>query len=74
MRDGGNGAYDWKVRIFEHVRGSAYRLHAEDIREAAFPAERIKVALGKRFSRIRVYDAERSRPTMRSFRLYFVCG
>ena len=74
VRDGENEVYDWKVRIFEHVRGSTYRLHAEDIREAAFPAERIKAALGTRFSRIRVYDAERPRPTARSLRLYFVCG
>jgi SAM-dependent methyltransferase len=73
VRDGQNGVYDWKVRIFEHVRGSTYRLHAEDIREAAFPIERIKAALGERFRRVRVYDAERSRPTARSLRLYFVC-
>jgi SAM-dependent methyltransferase len=73
VRDGEDGVYDWKVRIFEHVRGSTYRLHAEDIREAAFPLERIKAALGARFGRVRVYDAERSRPTTRSLRLYFVC-
>ena len=74
VRDGQDGVYDWKVRIFEHVRGSAYRLHAEDIQETAFPADRIKAALGARYGRVRVYDAERSRPTARSLRLYFVCG
>jgi SAM-dependent methyltransferase len=73
VRDGDDGAYDWKVRIFEHLEGSTYRLHAEDIREAAFPVERIKAALSERFARIRIYDAERSRPTTRSLRLYFVC-
>ena len=73
VRDGLGGAYDWKVRIFEHLEDSTYRLHAEDIREAAFPVERIKAALSERFTRIRVYDAERSRPTTRSLRLYFVC-
>jgi SAM-dependent methyltransferase len=74
VRDGDGGIYDWKVRIFEHVRGSTYRLHAEDIREAVFPTERIKAALSKRFSRIRIYDAERTRPTARSLRLHFVCS
>jgi SAM-dependent methyltransferase len=74
VRDGQDGVYDWKIRIFEHVLDSTYRLHAEDIQEAAFPAERIKAALGARFGRVRVYDAERSRPTARSLRLYFVCG
>jgi SAM-dependent methyltransferase len=74
VRDGEVGAYDWKVRIFEHLEGTTYRLHAEDIREAAFPVERIKAALSERFARIRVYDAERTRPTARSLRLYFVCS
>jgi SAM-dependent methyltransferase len=74
VRDGEDGIYDWKVRIFEHLGGSTYRLHAEDIREAAFPVERIKAALSERFGRTRIYDAERSRPTTRSLRLYFVCG
>lgn len=73
VRDGEGGAYEWKIRIFEHLQGSTYRLHAEDIREAAFPVEQIKAALSERFARIRVYDAERSRPTGRSLRLYFVC-
>jgi SAM-dependent methyltransferase len=73
VRDGEGGIYDWKVRVFEHVRSSMYRLHAEDIREAVFPVERIKAALSERFARIRVYDAERSRPTTRSLRLHFVC-
>lgn len=73
VRDGQGGVYDWKIRIFEHLRSSTYRLHAEDIREAAFPVERIKAAVSERFARIRVYDAERSRATTRSLRLYFVC-
>jgi SAM-dependent methyltransferase len=65
--------YLWKIRVFEHVGGSDYRLHAEDIREVAFPAERIRRSLDRRFARVWSYDAERSRPTSRSLRLYFVC-
>ncbi len=73
VREGEDGTYDWKVRVFEHVEGSAYRLHAEDIREAAFPVDQIESALVDRFARISVFDADRARPTGRSERLYFVC-
>lgn len=73
VRDEGDGLYAWKLRIFEHRSGCGYRLHVEDIREAAFPPERIKASLAERFRRVRVYDAERSRPTTRSPRLHFVC-
>lgn len=73
VRDEGSGVYAWKVRVFEHCSDSTYRLHIEDIREAAFPLERIKQSLIERFRRVRVYDAERSRPTARSLRLHFVC-
>ena len=47
VRDGEDRTYDWKVRVFEHVEGSTYRLHAEDIREAAFPVDQIKSAIGR---------------------------
>ena len=73
VRDEGEGAYAWKVRVFEHCDDSTYRLHVEDIRETAFPLERIRQALRRRFRRVRVLDAERSRPTTLSQRLYFVC-
>jgi len=73
VRDEGDGVYAWKLRVFEHRSGSSYRLHVEDIREAAFPLERIRAALAERFRRVRVYDAERARPTTRSLRLHFVC-
>ncbi len=73
VRDEGQGVYAWKVRVFEHGSESAYRLHVEDIREVAFPVERVRQALQRRFRRIRIFDAGRSRPTARSERLYFVC-
>ena len=73
VRGEGDGIYTWKVRVFEHFGDSAYRLHIEDIQEVAFPLEQIREALGRRFRRVRVFDAERSRPTTRSERLYFVC-
>ena len=73
VRDEGDGVYAWKVRIFEHCDDSTYRLRVEDIRETAFPLERIRQGLAGRFRHIRVFDAERSRPTALSQRLYFVC-
>lgn len=73
VMDAGARTYDWKIRIFEHLGDLDYRLHAEDIREMAFPVDQIKAALDERFGRIWIYDAERSRPTTRSLRLHFVC-
>jgi len=63
----------WHLNVFERVRGSSYRLHREEIHELSFPAERIRAALRKRFTRIWTYDARRSRPSPRSERLHFVC-
>ncbi|CAN5774185.1 hypothetical protein BH18ACT13_BH18ACT13_19640 [soil metagenome] len=73
VRDERDGVYAWKIRVFEHLTGASYRLHVEDIREATFPLERVRDALSERFTRVRIYDAERERPTSRSLRLHFVC-
>lgn len=67
------GAVDWEINVFERVRGSSYRLHLDVIREVSFPAERIRAALRKRFTRIWTYDARRTRPSAQSDRLHFVC-
>jgi SAM-dependent methyltransferase len=71
--DAPRGAVDWEINVFERVRGSSYRLHLDMIREVSFPAERIRAALRKRFTRIWTYDARRARPSTRSDRLHFVC-
>jgi hypothetical protein len=63
----------WCIRVFEHLGDGSYRLHAEDIREVAFPADRIRQSLQKRFRRVWTYDQERSRPSPASGRLHFVC-
>ena len=70
----GRGVVVWELRVFERVGGSEYRLHEEDIREISFPAERVRSALQKVFTRVWVYDARRSRPSPRSERLHFVCA
>jgi hypothetical protein len=71
--DGGRGVFVWSIRIFERLGDGSYRLHAEDIREVAFPADRIRRGLQKRFRRVWTYDEERSRPSPSSGRLHFVC-
>jgi predicted TPR repeat methyltransferase len=71
--DGGQGVFVWSIRVFEHLGNGSYRLHAEDIREVAFPADRIRRGLQKRFRRVWTYDEERSRPSPSSGRLHFVC-
>jgi SAM-dependent methyltransferase len=68
-----DGDYLWMVRVFEHIRDDDYRLHAEDISESAFPAERIEASLLERFARVDVYDASRPEPSPESARLHFVC-
>jgi len=73
VRDEGAGLFVWNLRVFEHLGASRYVLHEEDIREAAFPVDRITASLRTRYRRVRVVDAERSRPTTRSERLHFVC-
>jgi SAM-dependent methyltransferase len=73
VREGGRGVSVWSVRVFEHRGGGSYRLHSEDIREVAFPADRIRRSLDERFRRVWTYDAERSRPSPASGRLHFVC-
>ena len=67
------GAVDWEINVFERMRGSTYRLHLDVIREVSFPAERVRAALRKRFTRIWTYDARRVRPSAQSDRLHFVC-
>jgi hypothetical protein len=71
--DGGRGIFVWSIRVFERLDDDSYRLHEEDIREVAFPAERIKRSLQKRFGRVWIYDEERARPSPASERLHFVC-
>jgi SAM-dependent methyltransferase len=71
--DGGRGVYVWSIRVFERLGDGSYRLHAEDIREVAFPTDRIRRSLQKRYRRVWTYDAERSRPSPASGRLHFVC-
>ena len=73
VSDAGRGVVDWKLRVFEQVDGSAYRLHEETILETGFAADRIHASLEERFKTVRVLDRSRSRPTARSGRLWLAC-
>jgi SAM-dependent methyltransferase len=68
-----DGDYLWMVRIFEALGGGDYKLHAEDVLEAAFPLDRINASLRERFAAVSVYDASRPEPSPESLRLHFVC-
>ena len=68
-----DGAYLWMIRVFEALGDDLYKLHAEDVPEAAFPAERIEASLLERFASVEIYDASRPEPSPESARLHFVC-
>jgi SAM-dependent methyltransferase len=73
VTDGQRGIANWNIRVFEHHRGNKYGLFEEDIKEISFPVNKIRAALRKEFTNVKVIDpAERTSPT-KSDRLYFVC-
>jgi SAM-dependent methyltransferase len=67
------GTYLWMVRIFQSLGDLDYKLHAEDVLEVAFPADRIESSLRERYASVDVYDALRPEPSPESARLHFVC-
>lgn len=73
VRSTGGNEVVWDIRVFEHEGDSRYRLHVEEIREVSFPRDRIEASLRRRFTRVSTHDRRRSRPTVRSERLHFVC-
>ena len=75
ISDAGKGITDWEVRVFEHEKGSRFRLHREIIRETSFPNSRIREALEKLFNSVRVFNMQEwSRPKKDSGRLFYVCS
>jgi SAM-dependent methyltransferase len=68
------GVTNWNIKVFEQQGGKRYRLHEEDIRETSFSIHRIMKSLFRYFDNVRVIDPNRSRPSQKSYRLYFVCS
>lgn len=73
VTDGRKRIANWNIRIFEHHRGNKYGLFEEDIKEISFPVNKIKAALRKQFTNVKVIDSTDRRPSTKSDRLYFVC-
>ena len=66
-----SGGSNWNVRVFEHLNGSRYALHEEDIVEVSFPLPQIVAALRAHYVKVQVIDPDRTRPSGRSERLFF---
>lgn len=68
-----NHGSNWNIKVFEHLDDTRYVLHEEDIVEVSFPLEKIRGALHSYFANVSVVDTDRSRPTGKSERLFFIC-
>ena len=73
VTDGRRGIANWNIRVFEHRRGNKYGLFEEDIKEISFPVNKIKAAIRKQFTSIKVIDPTERTSSTKSDRLYFVC-
>jgi SAM-dependent methyltransferase len=67
-----SGRSNWNVKVFEHVNGSRNALHEEDIVEVSFPLRRVVAALRAHYVKVRVIDTDRTRPSAKSERLFFI--
>jgi SAM-dependent methyltransferase len=67
-----NRASNWNIKVFEHLKGSRFELHEEDIVEVSFPLRKILAALRAQFGKVQVIDADGNRPTAKSERLFFI--
>jgi hypothetical protein len=65
------GRSNWNVKVFEHLNSSRYALHEEDIVEVSFPLPQVVAALRAHYMKVRVIDPVRSRPSVKSERLFF---
>jgi SAM-dependent methyltransferase len=67
-----SGGSNWNVRVFEHLNGGRYALHEEDIVEVSFPLRQVAAALRAHYVKVRVVDSDRTRPSAKSERLFFI--
>ena len=63
-----SGGSNWNVKVFEHLNGSRYALHEEDIVEVSFPLPQVGAALRAPYVKVREIDPDRTRPRARSDR------
>jgi SAM-dependent methyltransferase len=65
-------ASNWNIKVFEHLNTNRYVLHEEDILEVSFPSRKIVAALRAHFTKVRVIDPDRNRPSAKSERLFLI--
>jgi SAM-dependent methyltransferase len=68
-----DGLSQWDIRIFEHVGGSRFDLHHEQIGELAVSLQRIRTALEPRFTLLEEASDSGETPTDGSVKAYFTC-
>ncbi|MBI3934249.1 MAG: class I SAM-dependent methyltransferase [Acidobacteria bacterium] len=73
VTDAGGGISNWNIKVFEGIGKGRYQLHEENIPEVSFPLEEVAGAAREIFSRVKVIDIQRKRPSKESERLFFVC-
>ena len=73
VTDGRRGIANWNIRVFEYQNRNKYRLFEEDIKEISFAVNKMKAALRKQFTNVKVIDPTERTPSTKSDRLYFVC-
>ena len=74
VRASGEMLFDWETEVYELQRSGRYVLRREIIRTACFPADKIREALGERFSEIIIIDSDGSVANDDSEnRTWFVC-
>jgi len=46
------GGSNWNVKVFEHLNGSRYALHEENIVEVSFPLPQVLAALRAQYMKV----------------------
>lgn len=74
VRASGEMLFDWEIEVYELQPSGRYMLLTEVIRTAGFPDEKVRKALGERFSDITVIESDGSvADDDNENRIWFVC-
>ncbi|NIP29861.1 MAG: methyltransferase domain-containing protein [Candidatus Dadabacteria bacterium] len=65
--------YEWNLKVFEEIKNDQYRLHEETLYESAFTVKEIKEILKNYFKKIKTYDLDTKKVSIKSQRIHFVC-
>lgn len=67
-----NHGSNWNIKVFDCLKSDRYRLHEEDIVEVSFPTSKILASLRACFPKVRVIEADGSRPSAKSEKVFFI--